>query len=301
LVERAEKDNGSTHNFHVEDGMSFTTHRAGFDIRQHLDFDAAGRVSCPACTQDGKTRQKNLSVDLNTGSYRCWRGCTPEQIRAAISMPKQPFSKGFEGTMNIAKSNALSSDKITQAQQRLQESAQALEWLQSRGFTQEMIAHYRLGLDRWKNSHDAIAIHIPANDTFYRKLRIAPWIDNPDLLKWSQYGVPTTIFKTYSPENAIATWYCEGEWDAMRLGWLARQEKAPIVVCCSTSGCGAVPSIEQLNQLPGNILIWFDRNDTPTKNGIIPGDAGALKLAEAIGDRARIAQVPMPENCTVNG
>jgi hypothetical protein len=281
--------------------MSLMTDRAGFDIRQHLDFDAAGRVSCPACIQDGKTKQKNLSVDLNTGAYRCWRGCTPEQIRAAIGQRKQLSHKGFGGNMNIAKSTTVTQSTILQSQHRLNQSPQALAWLQSRGFTPEMITHYQLGLDRWKNSHDAVSIHIPSGETFYRKLRIAPWLDDSDLLKWSQYGVPTTIFKTYSPENAIATWYCEGEWDAMRLGWLARQEKAPIVVCCSTSGCGAVPSIEQLNQLPGNILIWFDRNDTPTKNGIIPGDAGALKLAEAIGDRARIAQVPMPENCTVNG
>jgi DNA primase len=281
--------------------MSFTTDRAGFDIRQYLNFNADGRAACPACTQDGKTKQKNLSVELSTGAYHCWRGCTPEQIRAAIGMPKQPFSKGFGGTMNIVKSNALSSDKITQSQQRLQESAQALEWLQSRGFNQEMIAHYQLGVDRWRNSHDAIAIHIPSNDTLYRKLRIAPWLDDPDLPKWSQYGLATTIFKTYAPENAIATWFCEGEWDAMRLGWLAKQQNAQVLVCCSTSGCGTVPSLEQLNQLPGNVLIWFDRNDTPTKNGTIPGEAGALKLAQAIGDRARITEVPMAKNCTIPG
>jgi hypothetical protein len=73
----------------------------------------------------------------------------------------------------------------------------------------------------------------------------------------------------------------------MRLGWIAHQQNAKIVVCCSTSGCGAVPSIEQLNQLPGNVFIFFDRNDTPTKNGIIPGDEGA--------------QVPMPDDCNING
>jgi Protein of unknown function (DUF3987) len=82
---------------------------------------------------------------------------------------------------------------------------------------------------------------------------------------------------------------------------LAKQQNAQVVVCCSTSGCGTVPSIDQLNQLPGNVFIFFDRNDTPTKNGTIPGEAGALKLAQAIGDRARIAEVPMPEGCTVPG
>jgi hypothetical protein len=210
--------------------MSLMPDHAGFDIRQHLDFDAAGRVSCPACTQDGKTKQKNLSVDLNTGAYHCWRGCTPKHIRAAIGQPKQSPSQGFGENMNIAKSTAITQSTISQSQQRLNQSPQALAWLQSRGFTQEMIAHYQLGLDRWKNSHDAIAIHISTNDTFYRKLRIAPWIDDPDLPKWSQYGVPTTIFKTYSPEDAIATWFCEGEWDAMRLGWLAKQRNGHLPI-----------------------------------------------------------------------
>jgi regulator of replication initiation timing len=287
--------------------MSFTTDRAGFDIRQHLNFDAVGRVACPACIQDGKTKQKNLSVDLNTGTYRCWRGCTSEQIREVIGIPKTKLEKGFGGTMAlthstpIAKSNTITKSAIAQSQNRLQKSSEALQWLYSRGFTDEMIAHYQLGLDRWKDSHDAIAIPIPSGETFYRKLRIAPWLDDDDLPKWSQYGVPTTIFTTYLPENAIATWYCEGEWDAMRLGWLAKQQNVPIAVCCSTSGCGSIPSVEQLNQLPGNVLTWFDRNDTPTKNGIIPGDAGALKLAEAIGNRARIAEVPMPEGCPIPG
>ena len=95
----------------------------------------------------------------------------------------------------------------------------------------------------------------------------------------------------------------------MRLGWLAREQSAKIAVCCSTAGCGTVPKPEQLNELPGEVVIWFDRNDTPTKNGSLPGDEGAKKLAQALGvglrptggHRARIAQVPMPENCTVNG
>jgi hypothetical protein len=180
-----------------------------------------------------------------------------------------------------------------------------------------MMAHYHLGLEPYwitpdarkpdvRECHWAIALHIPANqeDQFYRKLRIAPWLaDNrPEALpKWSQYGVPATIFYTYCPDDIPTTWFCEGEWDALRLGWLARQQQAKITVCCSTAGCGTVPKPEQLNELPGDVVIWFDRKDAPTKNGVIPGDEGAKKLAQALGDRAKIAQVPMPEGCTVNG
>ncbi len=279
--------------------MSFTTDRAGFNIRQHLDFDAAGRVACPACVQDGKSKQKNLSVDRDTGAYHCWRGCTPDQIRDAIGQPKPQSGIGFSG-QTTKKPTTISIQAVNQSIAHLQTSPEALDWLQSRGFTPEMMAHYRIGLSDWRDSHPSIAIHIPVKESFYRKLRITPWVEH-DLPKWSQYGVPTTIFTTYSSENSTATWFCEGEWDAMRLGWLAQQQNAKVTVCCSTTGCGAVPSIEQLNQLPGEVFIWFDRNDTPTKNGIIPGDEGAHKFAQALGDRARIAQVPMPDDCTING
>jgi Protein of unknown function (DUF3987) len=283
----------------MENAMSTTTHHVGFDIRQQIDFDHSGRAACPACTQDGKAKQKNLSVDLDTGGYRCWRGCTTDQIRSAIGQPKPQSGIGFSD-QKTKKPTTVSNQAVANAVEQLQASPEALDWLRLRGFTQDMIAHYRIGLADWRDSHRSIAIHIPVKESFYRKLRITPWLDH-DLPKWSQYGVPTTIFRTYSPDDAIATWFCEGEWDAMRLGWLARQQNAKVSVCCSTSGCGAVPSIEQLNQLPGNVFIWFDRNDTPTKNGVIPGDEGAHKFAQALGDRARIAQVPMPEDCTING
>jgi hypothetical protein len=194
----------------------------------------------------------------------------------------------------------------------------ALAWLEGRGFTREMMHHYHLGLEPYWFAPDAdkpemkecywsIALHIPAEQPgqFYRKLRIAPWLvdeNRPDALpKWSQYGVPATIFYTHLPEAATATWFCEGEWDAMRLGWLARQLQSTIAVCCSTAGCGTVPRQEVLESLPGVVTIFFDRNDAPTKNGTVPGEAGAQKLALALGERSRVALVPMPEDCVVKG
>jgi Protein of unknown function (DUF3987) len=293
-----------------------------FDIRCWVNTDASGRATCPSCLQDGKLSQKNLSIELSTGKYRCWRGCTPEQIRAGLG---QPYKNNLrDAVFKSMPPHQLQSKTVPQAQvdvvqQRLwqpgQPQTQALEWLNARGFNAEMIAHYQIGLERWwgKSSDGqnrqcfwAIALHISANQEgqFYRKLRIAPWLtDNrPDSLpKWSQYGVPTTIFYTYCPDDVSATWFCEGEWDAMRLGWLARQQQAKIAICCSTAGCGTVPKPDQLNELLGEVVIWFDRNDTPTKSGVIPGDEGAKKLTQALGDRAKIAQVPMPKNCSVNG
>jgi len=213
--------------------------------------------------------------------------------------------------------------QVQESQQRLldqsgQPQTLALDWLEGRGFTHKMMAHNHLGLESYRITPDenqpnyretywAIALHIPAGQAgqFYRKLRIAPWLmgeDRPNYLpRWSQYGVPVTIFYTYRPDNLGATWFCEGEWDAIRLGWLAKQLQVDIAVCCSTAGCGTVPCQDDLDQLPGEVTIFFDRNDKPTKNGTVPGEEGARKLALALGGRGRVALVPMPEGCEVNG
>jgi hypothetical protein len=138
--------------------MSTTTHHVGFDIRQQIDFDHSGRAACPACTQDGKAKQKNLSVDLDTGAYRCWRGCPPDQIREAIGQPKPQSGIGFSDR-TIKKLTTISIQAVNQSIAQLQESSEALDWLRSRGFTQEMIAHYRIGLTDWRDSYPSIAIH----------------------------------------------------------------------------------------------------------------------------------------------
>ncbi|MEB3213832.1 MAG: DUF3987 domain-containing protein [Leptolyngbyaceae bacterium] len=302
---------------------------SSFDIRAWVDADRSGRAACPSCVSDGKTQQKNLSIDLSTGAYYCWRGCSIGRIRNALGAPKgRPNAIGFQKSVNPPRSSRskkrlYSLNQVEQVQNRLlnqtgQTQANAMQWLESKGFTREMVAYYQLGLEQWWHTPDknkpnvrqgygAIALHIPADNQghYYRKLRVAPWLSHgdrhDDLPKWSQYGVPATIFYTYRPENAESTWFCEGEWDAMRLGWLAKQHNANVAICCSTAGCGTVPPKDQLDTLPGEVVIFFDRNDAPTQNGTIPGDEGARKLALALNGRGRIAQVPMPGDCKVEG
>lgn len=311
--------------------MKFTP--KNFSIRDWLDFDAKGRASCPSCEQDGKKRQKNLFANAD-GKYWCYRGCTSEQIRAVLGAPPPGLSMNLSDSLphQIRQPSVTPSPSIprTVSQKQVQQSVerllscqgtpqqQALSWLEGRGFTREMIEHYRLGLDqRWltidknkpnsRESYWSVSIYIPAEEPgqFYKKMRVAPWLvgeDRPEYVSnWCQYGVPVTTWFTYRPEEAQATWYCEGEWDAMRLGWLAHQCQAKIAVCCSTGGCGTVPKQEQLDQLPGIVTIFFDRNDEPLKSGIIPGEEGAKKLASALGERGQIAQVPMPSPCEVKG
>ncbi|MBD1919541.1 DUF3987 domain-containing protein [Microcoleus sp. FACHB-831] len=303
-----------------------------FAIRELVDFDAKGRAACPSCLEDGKKGQKNLFVNSD-GKYWCYRGCNTAQIRAALGAPPPSQPINLSGLLPIhyrQKSATQKAFKCTVTQKQLEQSnkrllhrqgtpqQQALLWLEARGFSQEMIRHYRLGLEqRWITPNEnkpetrecywSIAIYIPTKESgqFYKKMRVAPWLvgdTRPDYVsKWCQYGVPATIWFTYLPENAEATWYCEGEWDAMRLGWLARQQKAKVAVCCSTAGCNTVPKQEHLKHLPGIITIFFDRNDEPRKDGTIPGDEGAKKLANALAGRGRIAKVPMPDGCDLKG
>lgn len=313
--------------------MELTTRN--FAIQDWIDFDTKGRAACPSCEQDGKRQQRNLYVKAD-GKYWCYRGCTPEQIRAALGAPPpgQPINRNYAPPLQIhsrksvippssAKPRTVSNKQVQQAHERLMSekgdrSQQALAWLTARGFSRETIQHYRLGLDqRWisldennPNSREcywSISIYIPAEEPgqFYKKMRVAPWLvgdARPDYVgKWCQYGVPATIWFTYLPDDATETWFVEGEWDAMRLGTLARKCNAKIAICCSTAGCSTIPKPEQLDRLPGKVTIFFDRNDEPRTDGTLPGNEGAKKLALALGERGLIAQVPMPEDCQVKG
>lgn len=313
--------------------MELTT--KNFAIQDWIDFDAKGRAACPSCELDGKRGQKNLFVKAD-GKYWCYRGCTSEQIREVLGAPPpgQPINRNYAlppqtrtkksvVPPSSAKPRTVPNKQALQALQRLlsekgDRGQPALDWLIARGFNREMIQHYRLGLDqRWitldenkPNSREcywSISIYIPSEEPgqFYKKMRVAPWLvgdARPDYVgKWCQYGVPATIWFTYLPDDATETWFVEGEWDAMRLGWLARQHRTKVAICCSTTGCSTIPKPEQLNRLPGKVTIFFDRNDEPRTDGTLPGESGAIKLALALGDRGLIALVPMPENCQVKG
>jgi len=312
--------------------VAHTRNGCKFDVRNYIEVHN-GRGSCPSCEQDGKIKQKNLQVN-DDGKYWCYRGCTPEQIRAALNAPLPfastpdtsksalsipPHRRDAKGAESVPRT--FTQKQVQQSVDRLfngnqPDQQQAIAWLEGRGFTQEMIRHYQIGLERYAfklkegRGRDfwAIALHIPVPDQpgqYYRKLRIAPWLmgdDRPEgLSRWSQFGVPVTVWITHQQENAAETWFCEGEWDALRLGWEARQQNAAIAIAGSTAGCGTLPKPEQLDQLPGKVTIFFDRNDEPRKDGVIPGDVGAQKLALVLGDRGMIAQVPMPDNCPIPG
>jgi hypothetical protein len=252
-----------------------------------------------------------LSINLETGAYHCFK-CEGEkngEIRKALGESKELPPPTF--TNYVPQEVTVSPQVVLQQCHKLiHESRLARQWLVDRGFSVEMISHFRLGVKRVKRLDKlwwAIAIPIPATDDgtqFYQKLRISPWLlDVPNLPKWSQKGIPAKVWFTHLPDNATETYLCEGEWDGMLLGWMAKQNNSGIAVATFTCGCETVPQESELVRLPGKVTIFYDRNDKPNeKTGERPGEKGAKKVATALGNRCAIALVPQKEeHASVHG
>ncbi len=278
-----------------------------FNIRALVDFDSKGRAQCPVCLTDGK-KGKNLSV-MQSGAYKCFRGCTPDEIRTALGTPKsRPLPPSTTHPTPPPKNVLLNPQKVKAATDKLlSQNKHALEWLEQRGITREMVAHYRLGVVRTKvgdntkpsgSTHlPAIAIAIPNVDgtCYFHKKRVRPWVsdeDQPDgYRKWSQYGIPAMTYTTHQPDSPEETWLCEGEWDAIVLGWAVHNNpvlKDRIQVSCFTCGAGNIPPEHELAKLNGQVFTWFDRDQA--------GLDGAKKLQGRLKDQVIICQVPAPED-----
>lgn len=303
-----------------------------FQIRDWVEFDSQGRAPCPCCCKG--RRDKTLSLVPNSEyGYKCFRGCTPAEIREALGAPP-PLQGRFLDAPNHSqkavsppiapKDYTVEQAFVDRAVERLlhgtsEDASAARNWLKGRGILEKDIRRLSLGLGQRtivpnedqpdeKEIYGAICIFIAIPDRserYYVKKRVTPWLKDdqrPEYLgRWSQYGVPATVWFTYLPDEAYETWFCEGEWDAIRLAQLARQQSAKIAVACSTAGCGCVPKAEELARLPGTVTIFYDLNDQPKTDGTRAGDEGAKKLALALNGRGRIAMVPIPENCDVKG
>lgn len=284
-----------------------------FNITDHVEFDGKGRAICPACSLDGKDKKKNLSlVPGSDGAYKCFRGHTAQEIREALGIPKNrqlPQTLAASPPAQKVESTTVTPQKAKQSSELLLnnrgEAAQAAKlWLLNRGINSDIIRAYGIGLARCKvgeQMRPAIAIPIPNVDktAYWQKKRVEPWSDEaqklPEYTDWKQYGIPQQTYFTNLPEQAEQTWLCEGEWDAIVLGWAVRNSdlKDSVAVATFTCGCKAIPPIEQLTRLPGQVAIFYDRDK--------PGEEGAVKVAEKLGDRAKIALVPMPSNISQPG
>ena len=257
-----------------------------FSIRDFVTFDRNGRAYCPNCAQNKGRRpsQKSLAV-LESGAYKCHAGCTPDEIRISLGVPKNgSISTSLDvRSLHTPEQIEKSMDWLLQGQD--EESGWARQWLEHRGISPEIVRHYRLGLVN-RNGTTGVSIPIPADESgqhFYQKLRLEPWSGNKS---WTQKGVPAMVYFTHKPDQAKQTYLCEGEWDAILLGWVMR-DVTDIAIATFTCGCNVIPCPEQLQRLPGQVFIFYDRDE--------PGQKGAEKLARVLGDRGWIAQVPCKE------
>lgn len=254
-----------------------------FDIRKHIEFDSKGRAQCPSCLIAGKTG-RNLSVQEN-GAYKCFRSCSPAEIRAAMGQAKLVQSPPPKAPTKL-----LTEKQIEQAHQKLMSSKNALPWLLERGISREAIQHYKLGVGRAKVGAGHLpAITIPVEQEpgrYGQKKRIAPWLEG-DHLAWSQYGISATVYSTHSPERPKQIWLCEGEWDAIALGWKVKHSELAetIHVACFTCGAGSIPPSMEIDRLPNLPIVTFYDLDEP-------GQKGAEKLQGRFKDRVRVATVP---------
>jgi len=277
-----------------------------FDIREHVEFDRKGRAFCPSCEskKGRRPRQKSLAiVPGSNGAYLCHAGCTVEEIREAVGQPKQGPSVRHIASAPKVREEPLPKpdlDRLFTSMQvgkfvgmllngKTPDAVMAREWLHARGITSAMILHYQLGLMAYPKG---IGIPVPvdeASNQFHIKTRKFPLCkDNPD--PWSQKGIPAIVFFTHKPEGATQTWLCEGEWDAMLLGWKVREAGFEhIAVASFTCGSRSVPLGSQLDRLPGEVILFYDLDP--------PGREGSVKVGSALAKRGqvvKVAKVPAP-------
>jgi AAA domain len=269
-----------------------------FDIRKFVTLDEKSRAACPACALSKGTTYSNKNLSVFPGqtagiwAYKCYRGCTKEEIRDALGERADRIIPPAIATPP-PKATQLTPHQVAKAHEQLLNSNHCLTWLLDRKIPLEAIKHYKIGAARSKvgKAHiPAIAIPIATNDDrthYYQKKRNAPWLpesERPAEYKaWSQYGIPAMVYFTHSPAAATETILCEGEWDAIRLGWEYRHTDE-VAIACFTCGAGNVPDQAQLDRLPGKVTIFYDLD--------APGIVGAAKLQAKLKERSAIATVP---------
>lgn len=268
-----------------------------FKITDHIEFDPNGRSSCPVCTNEKGKSNKNLALVPNTeGAYKCHRGCSPEDIRRAIGEPKDEIVPSA-----IAKTKPITyhskSEIEANTQKLLTQSTHAKKWLKDRRISEKLISTHNLGITKREVRkyegkkliqakmlpHITVPYEYPQG--YLQKYFVAPWMSSADRLdnRISQDTGLTCRFWFTSKGVNNDLWIMEGEWDAILMSY-----ECPTDTCTLTTGCGNVP--KDLSEIAHyeNIYIWYDLDQ--------PGRDGAIKLAKAIGSRAKICTVPHPEN-----
>jgi 5S rRNA maturation endonuclease (ribonuclease M5)/transcription antitermination factor NusG len=269
-----------------------------FNITDHVEFQR-NRAQCPSCMIDGKDGL-NLAL-LKTGAYKCFRGCTPAQIRDALGQPKSEESDRIVPTALAKQPKSVTHTALQVCgyhHELISKSQKAIAYLAEKGITKEAIVRHQLGIfeksvrnGKEYEKHWCISIPYEISEgTYMCKYRVAPWlVDRPEKLqKWSQDTNLQSRFHFTKKTNQEKLFIVAGDWDAILLADIALRENQPFDICTNTTGEGNIPS--DLTQVDSykEIFIFYDLDEAGLK--------GSKKMAKAIGDRAKICTVPHPEN-----
>jgi len=106
-----------------------------FAITDYITFGSNGRAACPVCIASGKKETNtNLSL-LESGAYKCHRGCTTQEIREAVGYRSdRTFTPPAAPPEKPAGKVTVTPAKVREATERLlNQSTHALGWLAQRG------------------------------------------------------------------------------------------------------------------------------------------------------------------------
>lgn len=268
-----------------------------FKITEHIEFDPKGRASCPVCQSEKGKINKNLALVPDTdGAYKCHRGCSSQDIREYLGQPKSQIVPGQIANPKPIKYHT-EAEILDNNQNLLTNSKLAKKWLKDRGITEDNIKLYKLGIVHKeikkyegkklidKKSLPCITIPYEYPEGYLQKYFIAPWLDNSERFDQriiQDVGIKSRFWFTsesYFKDLII----CEGEWDA-----IIHANNMGGGICTMTTGAGNIPNdLSELDKFE-EIYIFYDLDQA--------GKDGAIKLAKAIGSRAKICTVPHPEN-----
>lgn len=247
--------------------------------KKHLYFSAATtKWDCKVCGETGnlltmKRRLGDLTINVRSAADIFYRGAKDRAPPLSGERPTNGIDKTF--------------------QQHLTDNTapEVLEYVLARGFTEETIQRFRLGV-AVKNSRFLLSIpHYYDGELVGIKFRTVP----PDKKKFSRWrDCPSVLFngdclrglKDEAPCDR-KVFICEGETDAMALAQLGYQ-----YVVASTTGAGKVdwPAHWLIPLEPATaIYLVYDADQA--------GENGALKAATALGRYRCHRVVPPLHDC----
>lgn len=280
-----------------------------------LDPKKAGQdqwlIRCVFCGDSSKSQKhRHLYVNREHGAYKCHRCDVSggyDSLRKQLGdepVPRQNDAKFSKSKIYKA--------AIEIAEDSLFDHPEVVKYLQQRGLTIDSIVEFRLGYmgAEWKKEmrerfdlrsmRECGVVSKEGNDFWTYNAILIPYFENgePTQLRGKQIGgrtiglggVPTRLFNVDSLGSKSEAFICEGEMDTLLLA----QEGYPAV---GVPGAGAFKDL-WVHLFDGirRIYIIPDHDNVNPHTGKRAGIEGARRTMEMLGPRAKLLQLPVPED-----